>query len=64
MNKILNTKESAFAEQNWTSKKELAEFCKCSDKTLEQIISSLSIEVNFDTQSHIKKGGYHNLKPF
>ena len=25
-------------------------------KTLEQIISSLSIEVNFATQNHIKKG--------
>ena len=49
---------------NWTSKKELMEICKSSDKTLEQIISSLSIETGFDTQNHIKKGGYHNSEVF
>ena len=46
------------------SKKELAEFCKCSDKTLEKIISSLNCEVNFAIQSHIKKGGYQNLETY
>ena len=40
------------------SKKELAEFCKCSLRVLEQIISKLSCEVNFAGQSHIKK--YHS----
>lgn len=49
MKEILNINEPAKAEQNWTSKKELIDICKCSDKTLEQIISSLSIETGFDT---------------
>ena len=43
-------------EAKWTSKKEFMEICKCSDKTLEQIISSFSIETGFDTKNHIKKG--------
>ena len=64
MKEIININEPAKAKQNWTSKKELMDICKCSDKTLEQIISSLSIEVNFDTQTHIKKGGYHNSEVF
>lgn len=51
-------------EQNWTSKKELMDICKCSDKTLERIISSFNIEVNLATQTHIKKGGYHNREVF
>ena len=54
----------AKAEQNWTSKKELMDICKCSDKTLEQIISSFSIETGFDIKNHIKKGGYRNLEIF
>lgn len=49
---------------DWMSKKELAEFCKCSARVLEQIISNLNCEVNFAIQSHIKKGGYHNLETF
>lgn len=49
---------------DWMSKKELMEICKCSDKTLEQIISCFSIENGFDTQNHIKKGGYHNSETF
>ena len=52
MNSLMN--------ENWISKKELMEICKCSDKTLEQIINDLSIEASFDTQTHMKKGGYHN----
>ena len=51
-------------EKDWTSKKELMEICKCSDKTLEQIISGFNIETGFDTQNHIKKGGYHNSEIF
>ena len=58
---VLEIKKDA---ENWTSKKELMEICKCSDKTLEQIISSFSIETGFDTQNHIKKGGYHNSEVF
>ena len=61
---LLNTKEPVKAEQNWISKKELMNICKCSDKTLEQIIADLSIETDFDTQNHIKKGGYHNSEVF
>ena len=64
MNELLNTKESAKAEQNWISKKELMEICKCSDKTLEQIISSFNIETGFDIKNHMKKGGYRNLEVF
>ena len=54
--KFLNTKESAKAEQNWMSKKELMEICKCSKTTLEQIINDFSSQVNLATQNHIKKG--------
>ena len=61
---LLNTKESAKAEQNWISKKEMMDICKCSDKTLEQIISSFNIETGFDIKNHIKKGGYRNLEVF
>ena len=57
---VLEIKE----ETKWTSKKELMEICKCSDKTLEQIISNFSIEIGFDTKTHIKKGGYHNSEVF
>ena len=49
---------------DWMSKKELMDFCKCSSRVLEQIISKLNCEVNFAIQSHIKKGGYHNLETF
>ena len=38
--------------------------CKCSDKTLEQIISDLSCPIDRATQNHIKKGGYHNSEVF
>ena len=57
---VLEIKE----EKNWTSKKELMDFCKCSDKTLEQIISNFNIETGFDIKNHIKKGGYRNLEVF
>lgn len=49
---------------DWMSKKELMDFCKCSSRVLEQIISKLNSEVNFAIQSHIKKGGYHNLETY
>lgn len=55
---LLNTKEPAKAEQNWISKKELMNICKCSKTTLEQIINDFSSQVNLATKSHIKKGGY------
>ena len=61
---LLNTKEPAKAEQNWTSKKELMDICKCSKTTLEQIISNLNCQVNLAIQSHIKNGGYHNLETY
>ena len=51
-------------ENNWTSKKELAEICKCSTRVLEQIVADLSCESSFASQNHIKKGGYHNSEVF
>ena len=51
-------------EINWTSKKELAEICKCSTRVLEQIVADLSCEIDFASQIHIKKGGYHNSEVF
>ena len=51
-------------ENNWTSKKELAEICKCSTRVLEQIVADLSCEIDFASQNHIKKGGYHNSEVF
>ena len=50
--------------KDWMSKKELAEFCKCSLRVLEQIVADLSCEVNLAIQTHIKKGGYHNSEVF
>ena len=58
---VLESKKEA---KDWLSKKELMEICKCSDKTLEQIISSFNIETGFDIKNHIKKGGYRNLEVF
>ena len=43
-------------ESNWTSKKELAEICKCSTRVLEQSVADLSCEIDFASQIHIKKG--------
>ena len=43
-------------ESNWTSKKELAEICKCSTRVLEQIVADLTCEIDFASQIHIKKG--------
>ena len=43
-------------ESNWTSKKELADICKCSTRVLEQIVADLSCEIGFASQIHIKKG--------
>ena len=64
MNDLEIVKADVKNEADWMSKKELMDFCKCSDKTLEQIISNLNIETGFDIQTHIKKGGYHNLEIF
>ena len=51
-------------KESWMSKKELAEFCKCSLRVLEQIVAELTCETGFATQTHIKKGGYHNSEIF
>ena len=51
-------------ENNWTSKKELAEICNCDVRTITNIVDDLSKENDFLTQSHIKKGGYHNSEVF
>ena len=53
---LLNTKESTKVEQNWLSKKELMDICKCSKTTLEQIINDLNCQVNLAIKNHIKKG--------
>ena len=53
---LLNTNEPAKVEQNWISKKELMNICKCSDKTLEQIIADFSIDTGFDIKNQTKKG--------
>ena len=52
------------SDGDWMSKKELMDFCKCSKTTLEQIINNLSCQIDLATQSHIKKGGYHNSEVF
>ena len=57
---IINKVENS----NWMSKKELAEFCKCSLRVLEQIVAKLNSETGFAIQNHIKNGGYHNLETF
>ena len=53
-NNIFNV--PAKAEQNWTSKKELAEICSCDVRTITNVVDDLSKENDFLTQSHIKKG--------
>ena len=40
------------------------EICKCSKKSFERVIADLNSKVNLATQSHIKKGGYHNLETY
>ena len=62
--KLLNTKESTKAEQNWMSKQELMDICKCSKTTLEQIINDLNCPIDRAIQNHMKKGGYHNLETY
>ena len=61
MNKII-IKDAE--NSNWLSKKELMEICKCSSRVLEQIVADLNCDSRIATQSHIKKGGYHNLETF
>ena len=51
-------------EEDWMSKKELAEICKVDVRTITNIIESLSKETDFPTQNHIKNGGYHNSEVF
>ena len=64
MNEILNTKESAKAEQNWISKKELMDICKCDVRTITNIVDGLNKETGFLIKNHMKKGGYRNLEVF
>lgn len=61
---LLNTKEPAKAEQNWISKKELMNICKCDAKTLERIIAVFTFDIDVNIKNHIKKGGYRNLEVF
>ena len=61
---LLNTKESAKAEQNWISKKELMDICKCDVRTLERIVTELNCDIDVAIQNHMKKGGYHNSEVF
>ena len=49
---------------NWMSKQELMDICKCSKTTLEQIISSFNSQTGLAIKNHIKKGGYRNLEVF
>lgn len=63
MKKILNINETTKAE-NWMSKKELMDICKCGKTTLEQIINDLNCPTGRAIQNHIKKGGYHNLETY
>ena len=49
---------------DWMSKKELMEFCKCSKKSFERVIADLNCDSTVLIQSHIKKGGYHNSEVF
>ena len=58
---ILEIKEET---KDWISKKELMSNLQISSDTIEQIINDLISKVNLATQSHIKKGGYHNLEVF
>ena len=43
-------------ENNWTSKKELAEICKCDVKTLERIVTELNCDIDVAIKNHMKKG--------
>lgn len=51
---------SDIAITNWTSKKELMSGLQISPDTLEKIIGELTNRRPADTQTHMKKGGYHN----
>ena len=59
-------KEIIFNDETtkWCSKKELMEICKCGKTTIEQIINDLNSTTSRAIQSHIKRGGYHNLEVF
>lgn len=47
-------------ENNWTSKKELAEICSCDVRTITNVVDDLSKENDFLTltQTNIKMYGY------
>ena len=52
INKDLSIVKTAVKNEggDWMSKKELMDFCKCSARVLEQIISNLNCETGFATQ--------------
>ena len=65
MYNIINDLSIVKAENsNWTSKKELMEFCKCSNDSLERVIADLNSRTGAAIKNHIKKGGYHNLETY
>ena len=50
---------------DWLSKKELASMCNVDEKTIQRGANDILILDNgVQNQSHIKKGGYHNLEVF
>ena len=50
---------------DWMSKKELADICKVDEKTIQRIANDiLNLDTGVQIQTHIKKGGYHNLETF
>ena len=50
---------------DWMSKKELADMCKVDEKTIQRTVNDiLSLDTGVQTQTHIKKGGYHNSEVF
>lgn len=64
-------------EEKWISKKELAKFLECDERTIERIIvdlntdpaignekDDLNSDIAMDIKSHIKKGGYNNREVF
>ena len=64
LSKDLIVKSAVKNEADWMSKKELMEICKCSNDSLERVIADLNCRASAAIQSHIKKGGYHNLETY
>ena len=58
---VLEIKKEA---KDWLSKKEIVSNLQVSSDTIEQIINDLNCRWPAAIQSHIKKGGYHNLETY